>query len=53
MNVNDYDVMVRKDLENKNKIYYLLLKSEEPLQRIALGERLKLMKFGEKDKVDN
>jgi hypothetical protein len=29
----------------------MLFKSEEPLERVVLGEKLKLMKFGEKDKV--
>jgi hypothetical protein len=35
----------------ENKIYCLLFKSEEPLERVALEEKLKAMKFGEKDRV--
>jgi hypothetical protein len=40
-----------KNLERK-KIDYLLFKSEESLEHIVLDEKLKMMKFGDKDKVE-
>ncbi len=33
------------------KIYCLLFKSEEPLERVGLAEKLKTIQFGEKDNV--
>jgi hypothetical protein len=33
------------------EFYYLFFKSEEPLERIGLVDKLKTIKFGEKDKV--